>query len=544
MLINGTFHYLEVERLSKLDIASLYGGYPIYRKFKVIDSKVAKINEPIGPGWVPQADYQEYWNPFPEFTKQYRVYSEDDEYTQQTYDGRPVSPNDQDPSGVFTSGIATFNAPSKPGYRNVEPGSLESFSGSGASGVAIFRAAPEYVLWEELKKWSQTIGAKDKNPYEGANVQVWVKISGNDGLTSKTGATYWKNPLSRNFYVISSRVSFVSLARSREGRPGTRPLGNQTEDSLTEGKILDLIVQGNTRAQAIEKIESGKKPAPAGAGAAPAVVQVAGAGAGGRPGTRPPGRTTNLNGSPTERSVAPKAAIKATVRVRGNFGFVAPGEPEGGESQMVQYFKSGDSQLQTTARHFFLPKPNQINYQNLGSEWTEIERVGRIPLVDWKNFRLMKVSFEFLVIPDNTYRTGAFGETADDGITFSIDEKLENLRNMAARPYPVILYGFDDLLMNSNPFSMSTGAGVQFVINELSISSLIRTATGSINRATCNITLQEVPIEYINIISLPKLVPGQIIPPPPTLKPPVYSALDTFVSNIKSNNAGSRPGQI
>jgi hypothetical protein len=201
---------------------------------------------------------------------------------------------------------------------------------------------------------------------------------------------------------------------------------------------------------------------------------------------------------------------------------------------MVQYYKSGDSQLQTTARHYFLPKPNQVNYQNLGSEWTEIERVGRIPLVDWKNYRLMKVSFQFLVIPSNTYRTGAFGETADDGITFSIDEKLENLRNMAARPYPVILYGFDDLLINANPFSMSTGAGVQFVISELTISSLIRTATGSINRATCDITLQEVPIEYINIISLPKLVPGQIIPPPPTLVPPAFGERDAFTGRIKT----------
>jgi hypothetical protein len=243
---------------------------------------------------------------------------------------------------------------------------------------------------------------------------------------------------------------------------------------------------------------------------------------------------TNRNGSLPEQPASPKAAIKATVRVRGNFGFIAPGEPEGGEPQMVQYYKSGSSQLQTTARHFFLPKPNQINYQNLGSEWTEIERVGRIPLVDWKNFRLMKVSFEFLVIPDNTYRTGAFGETADDGITFSIDEKLENLRNMAARPYPVILYGFDDLLVNANPFSMSTGAGVQFVISELSISSLIRTTTGSINRATCSITLQEVPIEYINIISLPKLVPGQIIPPTPTIEAPGYGSGKLFTTEIAS----------
>jgi hypothetical protein len=84
---------------------------------------------------------------------------------------------------------------------------------------------------------------------------------------------------------------------------------------------------------------------------------------------------------------------------------------------------------------------------------------------------------------------------------------------MAARPYPVILYGFDDLLTNTSEFVSSGGSGVQFVINDLTISSLMRTSNGAINRATCDITLQEVPIELINLISLPKLVPGQIIPP-------------------------------
>ena len=79
---------------------------------------------------------------------------------------------------------------------------------------------------------------------------------------------------------------------------------------------------------------------------------------------------------------------------------------------------------------------------------------------------------------------------------------------------------------------MSTGAGVQFVIQELTISSLMRTATGAINRATCSVTLQEVPIEYINIISLPKLVPGQIITPPPTINPPEYGSNPLFTSVI------------
>jgi hypothetical protein len=69
---------------------------------------------------------------------------------------------------------------------------------------------------------------------------------------------------------------------------------------------------------------------------------------------------------------------------------------------------------------------------------------------------------------------------------------------------------------------MSTGAGVQFAITDFSISSMMRTPNGSINRAQCDITLQEVPIEYINIISLPKLIPGQIIKAPRPGTEPTY----------------------
>jgi hypothetical protein len=493
--INGSVHYKELYKLSLSNPGVYYKGFPIYGLFKIVDSKVAKPDEPTGAGWA-RVDSKEYWRPKPEYTKLFQEYFNNDEFILQIFGARNNGPNETDPSGVPTSGIANPNIQSKPVHKFVDVGTSRLF------GSDIYRATADYVLWTEIVRTAggsrfPTMG----NPYEGSSVQVWVKVTGLASGDDVGNVRYWYHPVGQQFLVISSDAKYVLGA-----------VENTTIASLREGKILSLIAQGSTRAQAIALIDS-PPPVP--------VVS-------GKPGG------TNQNGSSSEKSAAPKASIKATVRVRGNFGFVAPGESEGGEPQMVQYYKSGESQLQTTARHYFKPKPNQINYQNLGSEWTEIERVGRIPLVDWKNYRLMKVSFQFLVLPENTYRTGAFGETADDGITISIDEKLENLRNIAARPYPVILYGFDDLLINANPFSMSTGAGVQFVISELTISSLIRTPTGSINRATCDITLQEVPIEYINIISLPKLVPGQIIPPPPTITPPGFGERAAFSERMQT----------
>ena len=507
----GSVHYRTVRRLSYLAAGSKYQGYVIWGLFKVTDSRLAKPDEPLGAGWI-RLNSKEYWNPHQFYTKHVQEYFVGDEFITQVFGDRPVGPNLNDPSGIDVSNIATTNAQSKPSYSFSEIGTSKEWQSS------IYRATFQYVQWDSIKATSQISIPTGGNPYGGTTVQVWVKVTGT-GTSTENGQTYWYHPGLQKFFAISSVVNYLIGA-----------VGNATADSLKEGKILSLIAQGNTRAQAIALVDAGP-PAPGADGG------VGNGAAGGAPGTAAGGNAgrsngVNKNGSSAEQSAAPKAAIKATVRVRGNFGFVAPGEPEGGEPQMVQYYKSGTSQLQTTARHYFTPKPNQINYQNLGSEWTEIERVGRIPLVDWKNYKLMKVSFEFLVIPDSTYRTGAFGETADDGITLSIDEKLENLRNMSARPYPVILYGFDDLLINANPFSMSTGAGVQFVIQELTISSLIRTATGAINRATCSVTLQEVPIEYINIISLPKLVPGQIITPPPTITPPEYGSNPLFTTLI------------
>ena len=499
---NGSVHYKPIRKLSLEDLSNKYLGYSIYGIFMVTDSRLAKPDEPNGAGWA-RVNIKEYWNPNPEYTKLFQEYNSPDEYNLQIYGARNIGPNQTDPSGIESSGLTYRNSQGKFVYRFAVTGTSRLFGGD------IYRATSQYVLWDEIKNTSQATNASGENPYNGTTVQVWSKVFGT-GTTAETGQTYWYNPTSESFFLISTSVPYV-----------TGPVENTTTTSLREGKILSLIAQGNTRAQAIALVDSPQRTS-----GVTSVVASSSANNGSPSGV-------NKNGSQSELSTAPKAAIKATVRVRGNFGFVAPGEPEGGEPQMVQYYKSGDSQLQTTARHYFSPKPNQINYQNLGSEWTEIERVGRIPLVDWKNYRLMKVSFQFLVIPENTYRTGAFGATADDGVTISIDEKLENLRNMAARPYPVILYGFDDLLINANPFSMSTGAGVQFVISELTISSLMRTTTGSINRATCDITLQEVPIEYINIISLPKLVPGEIIPPAPDMSWTDFGERKSFTDSTK-----------
>ena len=63
----------------------------------------------------------------------------------------------------------------------------------------------------------------------------------------------------------------------------------------------------------------------------------------------------------------------------------------------------------------------------------------------------------------------------------------------------------------------------------------MRTPTGAVNRATCDITLQEVPIEYINLISMPRLVPGQILAARNTTTETPYGGRDTITKNLPPN---------
>jgi hypothetical protein len=471
-----------------------YAGYPLYGHFAVTDAEKANKFSTDYSGFLRLNSSKKYWNPYFAETGIYQEYNEGDENVYWVFNKAPTVSIFQIPgvNPVSANGPAVITNPV-----SRLPDTVTSIIYASET----YRATNNYVEWNDLGITNPAFF----NPYPSTRIQLWVKFDPTKNAT--IGNTYYYyRPDSKQFYSIPTTTKIY------DSRISTK--------SIEQGKITSLVLQGNTAAQAVAQIES-----PSGAGDSAA----------GSPGTVNNTAVTNKNGSSTTNAstkTTANAPIKATVRVRGNFGFINPGEPDGGSPQMVQYYRQGTSQLQEPDRHIFSPKPNQINYQNIGSEWTEIERVGRIPLIDWKNFRLMKISFQFIVIPDATYRLGAYGATADDGITLSIDDKLDTLRNMATRPYPVILFGFDELLTNSSQFSNSAGSGVQFVINDFSISSVMRTPTGAVNRATCDITLQEVPIEYINLITMPRLVPGQILAARNTTTETTYGARESVSANL------------
>jgi hypothetical protein len=171
--------------------------------------------------------------------------------------------------------------------------------------------------------------------------------------------------------------------------------------------------------------------------------------------------------------------------------------------QMVQYYTVDGNNEKVPNRHEFKFAPNQISYSGIGSEWNNIPRSGSSPLVDWSGFKLMEVSFQFLLAPD---KSGSFDERgSDSAIAFDVEEDIRKLRRMAVAPDPVTMLNFDSLLSEQVGFPYIDGRGVEFIIADLSISSLYSTSDGKINRAQCSITLREIPIDSIPLVSFPLL---------------------------------------
>jgi hypothetical protein len=473
-LYRGDTTYIELEAFGYgTEVLPSYRGGFKYGKFKIQQTVEADSlsKNPPGPPSLLVAQRIEpgvlYWQPIPG-TRNFIKYVTGAETTPYDPSKTVTAAAEKEDSSANKSGY-----PAARYFPYVAGTRIKYTSTVGDAGQDIYVATARYA------KWSSVVGnSTRKNPYEDkSQVQLWVRLIGARSTlpsSEKTGIFYWYDPIIKFFYACPPGVLGFSGDAPNES---AREAGIAA--SLEEGRIQALIAQGKTREQA------------------EAIVRNSGSS-----GSGSSKKNSKDNGSQTSDRTA---EFTKTVRIRGNFGFVGSDRELVSEPQMVQYYSISEGITQEPARFFFRPKPNQVNYQNLGSEWTEIDRAGRIPLIDWKNYRLMQISFQFLVLPDDTYRLGAFGNTADDGITLSIDEKLDTLRSMASRPFPVILYGFDDLLANSSPFTFSEGAGAQFAITDFTISSLIRTPNGSINRATCDVTMREVPIEYINLISMPKI---------------------------------------
>lgn len=184
------------------------------------------------------------------------------------------------------------------------------------------------------------------------------------------------------------------------------------------------------------------------------------------------------------------------------------------------YDANTDSMSFVADKFFFHYKPNNITYANIGAEWQDIPRVNNTPLVDFKNFKLMKITFEFIV-----------AEKIDEvsSLYASCEAQLKMLRQMATRPEYVQFTNMDTLFSEQliYPDFFSSGVATYFSIVDMSITSVQRSRqsidtpfgapAGSINRATVNMTVQEVNSSGPPPIFLPRITQPPVTPPPPDI---------------------------
>lgn len=159
---------------------------------------------------------------------------------------------------------------------------------------------------------------------------------------------------------------------------------------------------------------------------------------------------------------------------------------------------------------YFDYAPSNVSYQGLGAQWVEVPRSGDLPIVEFSSWALMKVSMDFLIA--NTLTTPR-GDKHPDGLVTGVYEKIETLRRMAQRPYPISVFGLDQLLRISMRRAEMIGKPLEFVISDLNISSMRRTieeGDKEITTAQVKLTLQEMPVEMIKSVQFGK--PDIVVP--------------------------------
>jgi hypothetical protein len=183
--------------------------------------------------------------------------------------------------------------------------------------------------------------------------------------------------------------------------------------------------------------------------------------------------------------------------------------------KMIQRMATGTSGVKTILdTYVFNLRPNNISYSNIGITWTEVDRVNNFPLVDYRNNKLMKITFEFVV------------EAQAQGVSSlyeSCEERIRQVQRMANRPELIVFTNFDSPCGEAVFSETSTATYREWAIVDMSINSIQRTPVGpdtvqgAISRATISMTVQEVRLTPDQVIFMPKLkkTPGVPVIPTP-----------------------------
>jgi len=460
--ITNTYFYKEVRKIQS-GAGVLYPGYPIYHLFKTQADGISSV----------RADDDEYWMPLP-LMQAYVQYTAGDEFVEQSrikYDKR----------------ASVRPSPSRRKYTDSFPVYTHKYIGNRL-----------YVATAQLNVFPLE---PSENPYSYRNVQVWVESSATyttvyDDNGDLVYPGYWYHPFENKFYAFAKLAASgardtqfmldVLFTRDTSGQ-STDSLMAAVAESIRLAQVDELVAGGKTREQAIALVDAKSAEALATRAAMST--------------STPRAVSSRSSGAPTNISVSIGDATTV-------------GRPQAiPQTPVVPKMVQVTDGITTPLSHEFVHKPNQISYTSIGSNWSTIERVANRPIMDWQSYKLMQASFSFLVSSDSA---GSLDDAIDGKvITTSVDQQLNNLRKIALSPYPVVFMGLDEIMSTQLkfPFQESSNAGALFVISEFNVTSIYRNVNGSISRASCDITLTELPHELVDLIKFPK--PPPYNPPPP-----------------------------
>lgn len=491
-------------------VQSLYKNYPVKKKFK----QTVVTNTPTYPDSYTLYSNTKYWFPLTDVSisdENHIEYTDGDEYTFNA-------------DNFIKAKKTASPEPNKQQTSAIQPGTRVIFGND------------IYQSLDAKFKWADTGFEEKKNPYTTESIPLWRRMSD----TSASPIYFWYHPLLRRFFPIQQKpeISELPFTDSFNESKWESFIGDATEinlENFTARQIQELASTGvpfEGATQVIQNLDNATLRSLSG-------EKVPGSwSADGRFIFQTPymdderGFEKDTGGESTSTT-----SVKVSRRIKsglitgggstGEFGIFSVDKP-----QMIQYYKNSNGAVASTPERFvFDYRPNNVTYSNIGSEWTEIERVNNTPYIDFKNYRLMKINFDFVV--------------GDQGNLYtSIDKKLKLLRTMAMRPEPVIFLGFDSMFQEQIIVpSMTGGSGIVFAIVELQITSAQRSRAGdgsappsmgdvppgSINRATVSMTIQELPLEGPNLIVMPKppLDIPQTPPPPPVTDDPCVARWST-----------------
>lgn len=213
--------------------------------------------------------------------------------------------------------------------------------------------------------------------------------------------------------------------------------------------------------------------------------------------------STNRLIPPNNETVIPYVSqpLQVVVRVPSGGSLVDTTGPGGNPSNSVRpsfrqaYINSDGTREEES--FYFDYVPSTISYTLGGSQWNEIPRSLGVPIVEWSSYGLSRVQMTFLIAGKRIESQGTGTRDVPDGLNVDVEDKILQLRRMATRQSPIVMYGLDDIFNIQLQQAQTTGTPCNWAITDLSITAKRRTEgpPSLISVAQVNLSLIEFPVE-------------------------------------------------